>query len=231
MVGFLSLSVSLYSQTIPAKKNTRPSGADTPEAASGIPEFVPVYSYEFEKPEFLVSHVLIEHDESGKGRIVFEKRDSDEKITEPLALSEKTLTEILALWGELDFLNSSEEYQSPERDFAHLGTMTLKMSRAGSQRTAELNWTENKTAKGLTDLYKRIGNQFIWIFDMNVARRNQPLETPRIMKGFESYLSRKSLADPVQMLPYLRELKDDERIPLIARNHAERLIAKIEQKN
>jgi hypothetical protein len=67
------------------------------------------------------------------------------------------------------------------------------------------------------------------MFDINVARQNQPLESPRIMRGLDSYLKRNAISDPVQMLPFLRELSGDERMPLIARNHAERLAKQIEK--
>ena len=62
---------------------------------------------------------------------------------------------------------------------------------------------------------------------MNVARENQPLDTPKMMDTLESYLTRGELSDAAQMSPYLKQLSDDERLPLIARNHAARLIEKI----
>lgn len=190
---------------------------------------MPVYIYEFENPKFVVSHVLIEHDEAGTGRVTFIKRDFEEEITEPLRLSDSTLEHLRSLWQELNFLESTESLQSPERDYGHLGTMKLSFLKDGRRRESEFNWTENKTAKELTDEYKKIGTQFIWMFDMDVARRNQPLETPRIMKGLDSNLRRGAISDPQQMLPFLRELKDDERLPLIARNHADRIIKQIEK--
>ncbi|QQS42746.1 MAG: hypothetical protein IPM63_07395 [Acidobacteriota bacterium] len=225
---FLALAAAAFPQTVPAKKNSRPSDGKATEKP--VPkEFVPVYSYEFENPKFHVSHVKIEHDEDGIGKVTFRKLDYEEDITEPLELSESTLSHLKVLWNELNFLDSAEELQSPERDYGHLGTMTIAMSRGGKNREASFNWTEIKEAKELTDEYKKIGNQFIWIFDIDVARRNQPLETPRIMKGLDSSLLRGAISDPEQMLPFLKELKDDERLPLIARNHAERIIARIEK--
>ncbi len=219
----------LFGQNAPAKKNARPSEPDSTGEQTKPREFVPEFRYEFKKPEFVVSHVIIEHDVNGTGRITFDKRDAEESITDPFQLSEKTIAILKDLWEKLDFINSKEVYQSPERDYAHLGTMDLTMRKNGSERTASFNWTENPDAKALTDEYKKIGNQFIWMFDMNVARRNQPLEAPRILTGLDSYLRRDSIADPEQMIPFLKELEDDERIPLIARNHAGRIVKSIEK--
>ncbi|HUF02606.1 MAG TPA: hypothetical protein VMM38_00365 [Aridibacter sp.] len=226
--AFFAFASTSFSQAVPTKKNSRPSDGAVSEKPAPK-EFVPVYSYEFENPKFHVSHVKIDHDEAGVGRVTFRKLDYEEDITEPLELSEGTLSHLKTLWGELNFLASTEELQSPVRDYGHLGTMTISMAKDGKGREVSFNWTEIEEAKELTDEYKKIGNQFIWIFDIDVARKNQPLETPRIMKGLDSSLRRGAISDPKQMLPFLRELKDDERLPLIARNHAERLIAKIEK--
>ncbi len=230
---FLFLSLAVSSVLAQHKKNSRP-GIDN-ENNSSAKKTVntdakePVYFYEFSKPEFVVAKILLEHDEYGKGKITFFKRDFEEEIVEPLNLSEKTLEKIKTLWAEIDFLESNEKYQSPERDYAHLGTMKLTMKKGGKERTEELNWTENAQVKALTDEYRKIGNQFVWMFDMNVARENQPLESPRIMKRIDSYLKRNEISDPKQLIPFLKEISDDERYPLITRNHATRLLKQIEK--
>jgi hypothetical protein len=42
-------------------------------------------------------------------------------------------------------------------------------------------------------------------------------------------MKRNAISDPQQLLPLLKDLTTDERIPLIARNHAQRLIQKIQK--
>jgi len=49
------------------------------------------------------------------------------------------------------------------------------------------------------------------------------------MDIMDSYIKRNEISDAAQLVPYLKELGDDERIPLIARNHAKRLIKQIEK--
>ena len=51
----------------------------------------------------------------------------------------------------------------------------------------------------------------------------------KLMELFEAYLKRDGLSDPRQLLKLLNDLSTDEHIPLIARNHALRLIKKIEK--
>lgn len=223
----------------PPKKNERPedqsdSDAKTnkrTDAASGkVPanSIVPVYFYEFSQPDFSVSRVLIEHDESGKGKISFMKKGFGELISDPIQVSQAALERINTALAALNFLDSNENYQY-EKDYSHLGNITIKIKKDAKERTAKFNWTQNKEARVLADEYRKIGHQFIWMFDIGVARENQPLESPKLMDAFDSLVRRKEISDSTQMIPFLQELSNDERIPLIARNHATRLIKEIEK--
>lgn len=188
----------------------------------------PVYFYEFSQADFEISKINIEHDENGKGKITFQKKNLNEAITDPIQLSPATLEKLKAAWTALNFLDSTENYQTA-RDYSNIGTMTFTMKKNGKQREAKFNWTDNKDAKSLADEYRRIGQQFIWIFDIGVARENQPLDAPRLIDTLDSYVRRNEVSDPAQMLPLLQEIANDERLPLIARNHATKLGSQIEK--
>ena len=213
-------------QTTPTEKTNDTVKTNVRPAAV---ENKPVYFYEFSKAEFAVSKISVEHDENGKGKITFQKKDFAEPVTDPLQLSPATLERVKAIWSALDFLDSTEDYQYA-KDFSHLGTMKFAMRKVERVREATFNWTENKDAKSLADEYRKIGQQFVWIFDVNVARENQPLDAPRLLDALGSMIKRNEISDAAQMLPLLEELSTDERIPLLARNHAKRLISEIEKK-
>ena len=213
------------------KRNDRPTETDaTPPAQpdNKKPPDPTRYSWEFTKPEFLVSHILIEHDASGRGKITFEHRGEATPIVEPIELSTAALGRIFGLWSELRFLDSNENYQTA-RSFAHLGTYHLRMDDGKRRRTAEFNWSANKQAWELTSEYRRVSNQAILVFDIKLAREIQPLNAPGLMNEMEMDLTRGELSDPYQLVPLLKDLRTDERIPLIARNHADRLLKKIEK--
>jgi hypothetical protein len=186
------------------------------------------YSYEFTQPEFVIRHIVVEHDAMGRGKITFQKKGIETTIEEPIELSTSALGRILGAWTDLRFLESSESYQS-HLQFPHMGTMRLKMERESLKRTAEFNWTDNKTASLLAAEYRRVADQAVLIFDIAVARESQPLNAPKLMEEIELQLKRNGLSDPQQLLPLLREVSTDEHLPLIARNHALRLIKKIEK--
>ena len=186
------------------------------------------YSYEFTQPDFYVRHILVEHDAIGRGKITFERKGEETSIEEPINLSMGALGRVLGAWTELHFLESTEIYQS-DKQFPHMGTMRLKMERDRLKRTAEFNWTNNKTAFALANEYRRIADQAIWIFEVSVARETQPLATPKLMDEFEMQMKRNGLSDPQQLVPLLTDISTDEHLPLIARNHALRLIKKLEK--
>lgn len=219
----------------PPKRNERPvadvslaKNQDTAPVSVPKRNTPPAYRYEFSQPDFVVSSIKIEHDESGTGTITFRKKGDDESITDPIRLSPKTISRINDALTALNFLDSNESYQH-EKDFSHLGNMKFARTAAGKTREVAFNYTANKNAKLLMDEYRKIGNQYIWVFDIKVSRENQPLESPKLMDSLDSLIKRNEISDPVQMEPFLRELSDDESIPLIARNHAARLVKQFEK--
>ncbi|HEX6279271.1 MAG TPA: hypothetical protein VFZ49_04570 [Pyrinomonadaceae bacterium] len=215
------------------KKNERPSANGAPAVSMGGAAAKTAneltYSYEFAQPNFEISKIVIRHDDAGRGTITFTRRMFSETETDPLQVSRAALERINAAYTVLNFVDSNENYQY-EKDYSHLGTMTFSLKRAGKQRTTVFNYTTNKDARALADEYRKLGNQFIWIFDITVARENQPLESPRLLDALDGLMRRNEISDPEQMLPLLRDLSNDERIPLIARNHAGKLADKIEKK-
>ncbi len=212
-----------------AKKNERPTNGNSLNGNKPVQsKDTPNYFYEFSQPAFVVSKIQIEHDENGKGKISFMKSISDEVITDPIQVSSAALERINKALTALNFFDSNESYQY-EKDYSHLGNITLKVRKDGRERETKFNWTQNQEAKTLADEYRRIGNQYIWMFDINLSRENQPLESPKLMDMIDSYIKRNEISDAAQLIPFLKELGNDERIPLIARNRATRLVKQIEK--
>jgi hypothetical protein len=219
---------SAQTKTNERKQETAPAPTTPRREDNKKPPDSTRYSYEFSQPEFLIRHIVIDHDAAGRGKITFERKGEETSIEEPIELSIGALGRVLGAWTTLRFLESSEKYQS-EKQFAHLGTMRLKMEQGPHKRTAEFNWTNNKEASALANEYRRVADQAILIFDISVARETQPLSTTKLMDEFELQLKRNGLSDPQQLVPLLTDISTDEHLPLITRNHALRLIKKIEK--
>ena len=214
------------------KRNDRPLEAGTPAPPpprdDKKPSDATKYSYEFTQRDFIVNHIVITHDSQGRGQISFERKGESAPIVEPVEMSAVALRRVANLWTELRFLDSSENYQA-SKNFAHLGTYKIGMNDGTRQRTAEFNWSDNKTAWSLANEYRRVADQAILIFNIKLAREMQPLNAPSLLSEMDSLLKRDGLSDPKQLVPLLIELRTDEHIPLIARNHADRILKKIGQ--
>lgn len=218
----------------PGKTNNReatpaPSPAKTNAAAAqATAQAAVLYSYEFNQPNFTIPRILIEHDADGRGQVSFMRKNSEELFTDPLQIPPAALARLLSAWEALKFLDSDANYQD-EKQFPHLGTMTLRMKEGTRERTAEFNWTHDEGITALVKEYRGIGEQQLFIFDVTLARQYQPSDTIKIFKRLEILLDRKELSDIAQLVPLLRDLTTDERIPLMARNHVTRLLKKIEK--
>ena len=224
-----SAAISIYAQDQSGvKHNPRPQVAGSSAGANETKTDTVKYSYEFSQPKFYVKRIVLEHDANGRGTVTFERLNEDTPVVEPIALSADVLARISSAWQSLQFLESDTNYQA-SKQFPHLGTMKIGMQRGERKRVAEFNWTNNEDASTLISEYRKAADQAILIFDISVARENQPLNAPKLMETMESLLKRDALSDPRQLLKLLQDLSTDEHVPLIARNHALRLIKKIEK--
>jgi hypothetical protein len=204
------------------KRNERPQPSN-PVPVASVSETLPPFEYELHHPGFVYHKIVIKHDDKGVGTISFLKEGYEELFTDPITLSKGTLDAINNALDTLNFLDSKEEYQTA-RDYSHMGTMRLTVRRSGRARSVSFNYTENKAAKTLADVYRKIGNEYTWRFEFGIARENQPLQTPSLMNTLDILLQRGEISDPPHLIPTLTELSTDERLPLMARNHALKLL-------
>jgi hypothetical protein len=225
-IVFIIIAFAAASVCFGQKKNERPV-AETQKVETPIAG-APSYAYRFERPGFLISMMHLEHDAAGKGKITFLRDGNDEEITEKVTLPVAVLEKIDSIYAKLKFLDSTEVYQY-EHDRSNMGNHTFTLKRNGLGRTVKFNWTTNEDAKALMDVYRGIGYEIVWKFEVELARDSQPLRTPSLMAEMESYLRRNEIPDPPSMLPYLRKIEGDERFPLMARNRAAKLIKEIEK--
>lgn len=210
------------------KRNERPNSDGNSDQTRPAQAQPPNYFYQFERPGFTYPSISIEHDEAGRGQITFVRTGNDVAVADPVGLSPSTLKNIKDAFSALNFLDSTETYQTP-RDYSTMGNVTITVKRDGRSRTVKFNWTDNKQARILADEYRRISNEYIWRFEIASARENQPLLAPQLMQQMDDYLRRNEISDPAALVPLLRELSNDERIPLIARDRAGKLADQIQK--
>ena len=228
-------------QTAPKKVTSRPedqgktggpssSSKATANAAAPAKEDPNVahYVYEFRQPDFFVYFVHIEHDDRGRGSIRFERRSDTEQLTDPLEISPAAMERIRAHFAALKFLDSTENYQGP-RTYPNQGKTRLTLRQGGRERTAEFNYSQDKNAQELANEYRKASEQAELVFELEIARESQPLDTPKLINRLDSLIDRDYLSDRQQLVPLIRELTEDERVPLVGRNQAARILKKLEK--
>lgn len=226
-------------QVQPKKVSQRPEeGKSSDEVPASVRAGIPAkpkedpnvahFLYEFKHPDFFVYFIRIEHDESGRGQIRFERRSDTEQIVEPFQLSATALARIRGHWDALQFLDSQANYQG-ERTYPSMGQTRLTMRKGRRERTADFNYSQNENAQGLAGEYRKAAEQSVVVFELEVARESQPLETPKLINKLDSLIERDYISDSRQLVPLIRELTEDERVPLVGRNHAARILKKLEK--
>ncbi|HKX28111.1 MAG TPA: hypothetical protein VJ302_10485 [Blastocatellia bacterium] len=185
------------------------------------------YRYLFENERFTTPLQELEFDGSGQGQFRFKRKESDE-IVNKLEVSSAVLSQLQSLFGELNFLSSTEDYQH-KKDFSHLGQITITFAHGGKERSVTFNYTENPSLNRITDIFRNLVTQETRVFEIDTIRASDPISTPAQLRLLESELRSKRIADPQRLVPMLEELKLDESVPLIARNHADRLLQLIKK--
>lgn len=186
---------------------------------------VAFYRYYFENDRFTVPMQEVLLDGHGHGQYRYKRKDMDE-IALKFEIAPRLLGEIQSLFAQLAFLTSTEDYQH-KKDFSHLGTMTLTMSQGGKERTARFNYTDNQQINQLIQIFRGLATQEARLFEIETIRASDPISTPAQLRMLESELKSRNIADPHRFDSLLKDLKQDESVPLIARNHAERLLQTI----
>ncbi|HYE72491.1 MAG TPA: hypothetical protein VEF04_04135 [Blastocatellia bacterium] len=217
---FTFLSVS-FAQTRLEIINEQKSGTETGT----------VFRYVFENDRFTTPYQEVEFNAEGKGQFRFRRKEGGqlgEEIVNPLVVSPSIVNQMRSLLNEIQFLQSSEDYQY-KKDFSHLGTITITHANGGQSRTVKFNYTQNQALAQVVEIFRNIATQETRIFEIETVRTNDPISTPAQLRMLENELRSKHIADPEKLMPLLQEIKTDESVPLIARNHAERLIQSIKK--
>ncbi len=186
------------------------------------------FSYKFENPRFDVRVIEIDLNSNGAGELRFTRGTSDEILDCKIKLLPATIARIRSLFGVSDFLDSKTEYQD-KKDFTHMGWVTLGARQGARERKTRFNFTTNVQMNELKDIFLGIAWQEIALFDIENAERYQPLDLPKQLEMLENDLRLERITEPARVLAALNEIAGDDTQPLIARNHAKRIIEAIKK--
>jgi hypothetical protein len=223
LTGLCALA-SVPAQEKKVLQGSKAAQENRPEADSDGASF----SYKFENTRFYIPMIEVDLSADGSGELRFKRGESDEVIDHKLKLLPVTIARIRELYESVHFLTSDKDYQA-EKDFSHLGWVSLSMRQGGRERKVRFNYTPNLEIRELTDIFRAIATQGMLLFDLETSQQYQPLDLPRLLDVLESDLKGQRVAEPEQMLAALKEIASNDTQPLIARNHATRLADSIKK--
>lgn len=181
------------------------------------------FAYKFENARFYIPLLEIDLRPDGGGVLRFKRGESDEMVDLKFKLLPATLARVRQLCQATRFLTSDADYQD-KKDFSHLGWISISARQGELSRAIRFNYTLNAEIRELADIFRGIATQEIHVFDMDTAQQYQPLDLPGRLEAVENDLRLERLAEPERMLTPLREIAGDDTQPLIARNHATRIM-------
>ena len=201
----------------------------SPQSINGAPSAGEIsFSYKFENPRFHLRVIEIDLSANGAGELRFVRGESDELLDCKVKLLPATIARIRSLIEVADFLGSTAEYQD-KTDMSHLGWVTVGAKQGSRERKVRFNHTINAQMRELGDIFRGIATQEISLFDIDNAQRYQPLDLPKQLEVLENDLRLEWIAEPERVLSVLNEIAGDDTQPLIARNHAKRIIDAIKK--
>jgi hypothetical protein len=167
-------------------------------------------------------------DSTGAGS--YEGRKLDEAANpRSLRLSPGTTHELFDLAAELNYFRSDK--LESHKKVANLGQKTLTY-RAGSEvNQVKFNYTQNRAAQDLADLFEKIASVEQHITALEYDIKYDHLSLPRQLLQIQIDLDNKALAEPELMVPILEKITQNSRFLHLAQTRAQNILQRIQSIN
>jgi hypothetical protein len=190
--------------------------------AAGVPAKV-TYSRTFKgsTPEYL----LIAVDSKGSGTYEGHKLD-EAQTSRAFQLSAGTTQRIFALAAQLNNFHSVD--LESHKKVANLGQKTLTYQQGGDVNRVVFNYTENRIARELVDLFDAVGMVEEHIAALEFEMKYDPLGLSQELLQIQIELDSKSLADPEILIPTLEKIAHGSRFLHLAQVRAQQIIERLQ---
>jgi len=172
-------------------------------------------------PEFM--EIIVGVDGNG----TYDGRKLDEPSNpRPLKLSSATTQRLLRLASELDNFRSID--LESHKKVANLGQKTLTYQAGNQKYQSEFNYTLNRQAQELTELFERIGTVERHIATLEYSIKYDHLSLPRELLQIQIDLESKAVADPELMINTLEQIAHNPHFLHIAQVRAQNILERIQ---
>jgi hypothetical protein len=173
-------------------------------------------------------YTAITVDTNGKG--TYDAR----KIADPpspraIQLSAAIAQRLFDLAKQLHYFQSID-LESHKR-VANLGLKTFIYQSEEQTNRAEFNYTQNRSAQELTDMFERISTVEQHIEALEYAQRFDPLSLPHELLLIQIDLENQALVDPELMVPALEKIAQNPRFLHLAQSRAQDILRRIQGTN
>jgi len=168
-------------------------------------------------PEYL--SISVNSDGSG----TFEARKLDESSDpRPLKLSETTTGQLFALAAELNNFRSRD--LESHKKVANLGQKTFSYQNGSEKNIVQFNYTLQKPARDLTDLFERIASVEQHVEALEHGIKYDPLALPQELLRIQVDLDNNALANAELMVPTLEQIATSPRFLRVAQVRAQDIL-------
>ncbi len=175
-------------------------------------------------PEYLALSV----DANGQG--TYEGRKlTDPPSPCPLQISPATTQRLFSLAESLGYFRSLS--LESRHKVANLGLKTLTYEAGGQVSRVQFNYTENRTAQQLTDLFEKIGNVEDHIAQLDYAIKYDPLGLPQQLRQIQIEIYEHNLLETELLVPTLQKIASNPRFLHLAQSRAQEILRRIQENN
>jgi hypothetical protein len=173
-------------------------------------------------------YIAIQVDEDGTGTYDGRKL-ADPPHPRSFKLSADTSQKLFSLAAGLNYFRSID--LESHKKVANLGQKTFTYEKDGQKSSAEFNYTLNKEAAELADIFEKIAVVEQHIQALEFAVKYDHLGLPHELLQIQIDLNNRALADPELMVPMLEEIARDPRFLHLAKVRAQDILARVQSSN
>ena len=173
-------------------------------------------------------YITIQVDAAGTGTYDGRKL-ADPPHPRSFKLTGSTSQKLFSLAAELNYFRSID--LESHKKVANLGQKTFTYEKDGQKSSAEFNYTLNKEAVELADIFEKIAVVEQHIQALEFAVKYDHLGLPRELRQIQIDLNNRALADPELMVPMLEEIARNPRFLHLAQVRAQDILARVQASN
>jgi hypothetical protein len=171
-------------------------------------------------------YVALSIDANGKGTYDSHKLD-DPPAPRPVQISAGTTARIFSLAQSLNYFRSLD--LNSHHKVANMGLKTLTYDADKEINQVQYNYTENRTAEQLTDMFEKIGNVEERIAQLEYAMKYDHLSLPQALRQIQEGMDDHNFVEAALMIPTLEKISTNPRFMHVAQSRAQEIVQRIRE--